>query len=78
MKKLILATITLSMSYGYAQTNLTFQWHGQTMGVEFEVTNLTASVKAAIRDDIAYSLSLIPTNDVAFNPLTSNTTKRLK
>ena len=34
MEKLILTIIILGVSYGYAQTtNLTFQWHGQTMRV---------------------------------------------
>ena len=36
------------------------------MGLDFEVTNLTKSVKAAIRDDIAYSMSLIPTTNAVF------------
>jgi hypothetical protein len=67
MKKLIMTAIMLSVAYGHAQTtNLTFQWHGQTMGLYFEATNLTASVKRAIRDDIAYSMSLIPTTNVVF------------
>ena len=51
-------------------TELTFQWSGQTMGVDFEDTNLTASVKYAIRDDIAYGLSLIPPTNVTFEVLT--------
>ena len=69
MKNLILTSIMLGTSYGYAQTNLTFQWHDQTMGVQFAMTNLTASQKITIRDDIAYSMSLIPTNHVAFEAL---------
>jgi hypothetical protein len=70
MKRLIMTAIMLNVAHSYAQTtNLTFQWHGQTMGVYFEATNLTASVKRAIRDDIAYSLSLIPTNNVTFEIL---------
>jgi hypothetical protein len=73
MKKLIM-TIMLGASCACAQpTNLTFQWHGQTMGVQFEVANLTDSVKVAIRDDIAYSLSLIPATNVTFTATTSNT-----
>ena len=85
MKRLIMTAIMLSVAHGYAQTtNWTFQWHGQTMGLDFEVTNLTKSVKAAIRDDIAYSMSLIPTNDVTFNvfppnsPDSSNYTGRVR
>jgi len=67
MKRLIMTAIILGISHGYAQTtNLTFQWHGQTMGVDFVLTNLSKSVKIAIRDDIAYSMSLIPTNNVVF------------
>ena len=66
MKSVIFATIMLSTSFGYTQTNWTFQWHDQTMGLQFEVTNLTANVKRAIRDDVAYSLSLIPTTNVVF------------
>jgi len=67
MKRLIMTAIMLSVVHGYAQTtNWTFQWHGQTMGLDFEVTNLTKSVKAAIRDDIAYSMSLIPTTNIVF------------
>jgi len=70
MKKLILSAVMLGTSHGYAQTtNLTFQWHGQTMGLDFEATNLTKSVKIAIRNDIAYSMSLIPTNNVTFDVL---------
>ena len=39
-EKLIQTIILLGASCVYAQTtNLTFQWHGQTMEVEFEVTN---------------------------------------
>jgi len=67
MKRLIMTAIILGTSHGYAQTtNLTFQWHGQTMGLAFEATNLTASVKQAIRDDIAYSMSLIPVTNAVF------------
>ena len=74
MKKLIQTIILLGASCAYAQTtNLTFQWHGQTMGVEFAMTNLTDSVKVAIRDDIAYSLSLIATNHVTFEASTPDT-----
>ena len=50
---------------------LTFQWHGQTLGIDFELTNLTADVKGAIRDDVAYALSLIPATNVTFEALTS-------
>jgi len=67
MKRLILSAVMLGISHGYAQTtNWSFQWHGQTMGLDFEVTNLTKSVKIAIRNDIAYSMSLIPTTNVVF------------
>lgn len=48
---------------------LPFQWHGQTMAVDFELTNLTASVQIVIRDDIAYSMSLIPSTNVNFSLL---------
>jgi|GEM_PF-3181030 len=51
-------------------TELTFQWHGQTMGVDFEDTNLTVSAKSAIKDDIAYALSLIASSNVTFSLLT--------
>jgi hypothetical protein len=74
MKRLILTTIMLGASCACAQTtNLTFQWHGQTMGVQFKMTNLTDSVKIAIRDDIAYSLSLIPATNVTFEAMTAST-----
>ena len=66
----LLCCVSLSFLVQSQTPNLTFQWHGQTMGVEFEVTNLTASVKAAIRDDIAYSLSLIAASNVTFEALT--------
>jgi len=39
------------------------------MGLQFAMTNLTTSQKTAIRDDIAYSMSLIPTNHVTFEAL---------
>jgi hypothetical protein len=74
MKKLIQTIILLGASCAYAQTtNQTFQWHGQTMGIEFETTNLTDSVKSAIRDDIAYSLSLIAASNVTFEVSAPNT-----
>ncbi len=50
-------------------TALPFQWHGQTMGLEFEQTNLATSAQIAIRDDIAYSMSLIPFTNVTFTVL---------
>ena len=73
MKKTVIF-ILLGASCAYAQTtNLTFQWHGQTMGLEFETTNLTASVKNAIRDDVAYALSLIAASNVTFEVSAPNT-----
>ena len=74
MKRLIQTIILLGASCAYTQTtNLTFQWHGQTMGLDFKETNLTASVKNAIRDDIAYSLSLIAVSNVTFELSAPNT-----
>ena len=46
--------------------------HG-TMGLDFKETNLTASVKNAIRDDIAYSMSLIAASNVTFEVSAPNT-----
>ena len=48
----------------------TFQWEASRYGLVFEDTNLVASVKNAIRDDIAYALSLIPSTNVTFEALT--------
>jgi hypothetical protein len=74
MGKMIQTIFLLGASCACAQTtNLTFQWHGQTMGLEFETTNLTASVKNAIRDDIAYSMSLIAASNVTFEVSAPNT-----
>jgi hypothetical protein len=66
--------LPLSAIFAHSQTTaLSFQWHGQTMGVDFENTSLTVSVKNAIRDDIAYAMSLIPSANVVFETLqTSN------
>lgn len=70
MKTVVSLIIVISAIWSHAQTNsLLFQWHGQTMGVGFEPTNLTDSVEHAIRDDIAYSLSLIPSTNVTFATL---------
>ena len=66
MKKTVIF-ILLGASCAYAQTtNLTFQWHGQTMGVDFKETNLTDSVKNAIRDDIGYAMSLISFTNISY------------
>jgi hypothetical protein len=69
--KLIISFIAATLAVcSQAQTPpLLFQWHGQTMGVEFEATNLTGSAKNAIRDDIAYAMSLIPATNIVFEPL---------
>ena len=70
MKKLMMTAIMLSISHGYAQTtNWTFQWHGQTLGLYFEVTNLTKSVKAAIRDDVALVMSNIAVAETEIHPI---------
>lgn len=53
-------------------TALPFQWHDQTLWIDFEKTNLTESVRYAIRDDVAYSMSLIPVTNVTFAILTTN------
>jgi hypothetical protein len=45
---------------------LPFLWHGRSMAVEFEKTNLTDSVRQAIKDDIAYALSLISASNVTY------------
>ena len=61
----------MAITCAQSQTaGLTFQWHGQTMGIDFELTNLTADVKGAIRDDVAHALSLIPSTNVTFEALT--------
>jgi len=52
-----------------AQTNWTFQWHGQERGLIFEQTNLTKSVKAAIRDDIAQVMSKVVASDITVYPI---------
>jgi len=80
MKRMIIVTVGL-LIFVCARiqgTELTFQWHGQTMGVDFEDTNLTASVKCAIRDDIAYTMSLIVATNVVFEPLHPSNPKTSK
>ncbi|MEI7901200.1 MAG: hypothetical protein WCK89_13185 [bacterium] len=52
-------------------TALPFQWQDQTLWVDFEQTNLAASVRQTIRDDIAHSMSLIPVTNVTFAVLTT-------
>ena len=50
----------------------TFQRWGDTCGLLFEATNLTASVKAAIRDDIAYAYTFSSTNNLFTRVYTPN------
>ena len=50
----------------FAQTNWTFQWHGQEKGIIFGQTNLSESVKAAIRDDITQVMSNIALTNAEF------------
>jgi hypothetical protein len=52
-----------------AQTNSvdwswTFKWGGDTCGLLFENTNLTASVKAAIRDEVSKVYASVSTNNL--------------
>ncbi|MCL2104398.1 MAG: hypothetical protein FWH21_04995 [Kiritimatiellaeota bacterium] len=57
-------TAILASGIAQAQTNWfwTFKWSGDTYGLLFEDTALKASVKAAIRDDIAKAYAFAPTN----------------
>jgi len=56
MKKL-LPLLTLPLVVMADDWSWTFKWGTNDVGVVFENTNLTASVKSAIRDDFAYVLS---------------------
>ena len=53
----------------------TFQRWGDTCGLLFEATNLTASVKAAIRDDIANAYIFTTTNNLFTRIYTSEDSK---
>jgi len=55
-----------------AQTNWVFQWHGQERGIIFAQTNLSKSVKAAIRDDIAQVMAKIAIIDTEIHPARPN------
>jgi hypothetical protein len=68
MKKLIIAISMFPMCATLAQTNWTFQWHGQERGIIFVQTNLSKSVKAAIRDDIAQVMSKVVASDITIYP----------
>jgi hypothetical protein len=66
-KKMITLAAVLGSGMIQAQTNdwsWTFQWGKDTCGLLFADTNLTASVKAAIRDDIAKVYASVSTNDI--------------
>jgi hypothetical protein len=72
MKKLIIAIGMFPMCATLAQTNWTFQWHGQERGVIFGQTNFSESVKVAIRDDIAQILSNVPVSNFEIYPVLPN------
>jgi len=69
MKKLIIVISILPVCATFAQTNWTFQWHGQERGILFAQTNLTKSVKAAIRDDIAQVMSNVAVSNTEIHPI---------
>jgi len=68
MKKVIIAISVFPICATLAQTNWTFQWHGQEKGIIFCQTNLTKSVKMAIRDDIAQVMSHISVSNAKNYP----------
>jgi len=68
MKKLIIVISILPVCATFAQTNWTFQWHGQEKGIIFCQTNLTKNVKTAIRDDIAQVMSHIAVSNAENYP----------
>jgi hypothetical protein len=69
MKKLIIAISMFPICVSLAQTNWAFQWHGQERGIIFGQTNLSKSVKAAIRDDIALVMSHIAVAGTEIHPI---------
>ena len=72
MKKTIIAISMFPLCATLAQTNWTFQWHGQERGLIFAQTNLSENVKAAIRDDIAQVMSNIAVSDTEIYPVRPN------
>ena len=68
MKKLIIVISMLPVCASLAQTNWTFQWHGQEKGIIFCQTNLTKIVKTAIRDDIEQVMSHIAVSNAENYP----------
>jgi len=69
MQKLLVAISMFPLCATFAQTNWTFQWHGQERGIIFSQTNLSKSVKIAIRNDIAQILSNIPVSNFEIYPV---------
>lgn len=69
MREIIIAVSMFPACSLMAQTDWTFQWHGQERGIVFAQTNLTESVKAAIRDDIAQTLSNVAVSDTEAHPV---------
>lgn len=66
MKKMMIVILTTILTDGVAQAqdwSWTFQRWGTTCGLLFEATNLTTSVKAAIRDDIAKVYAAVTTSN---------------
>jgi len=73
----IVLVITLMSGITQAQTppvdwSWTFQWHGQERGILFAQTNLSKSVKAAIRDDIVQVMSKVEVSSTEIYPARPN------
>jgi len=49
----------------------TFQWGTNRVGIIFEETNLTGSVKSSIQDDLVHILSFNVASNAAFEPLSA-------
>ncbi len=62
MKKLIGMILFVSITVNAQFPACHFQWGDETCGLTFDDTNLTAEVKAVIRDDVGLIFSRIPTN----------------
>ena len=66
MKRLVLSMIAGAVWNAHAQSDWswTFQRGGETCGLLFEDSNLTASVKAAIRDDFLRAYSFVAASNL--------------
>ena len=73
--QLAFISLLVSASVSYSQLpdlSWTFQWETNSYGLLFEDTNLTALVKASIRDDVQGVLAYNPATNAFFHSMTAS------